>query len=96
VSGGQFDWGGRLLKCNGGAQRFSQNGWKSFAECKRIRELDCETDKSSRDERVWDTVGGRAASLGMHVAMSPVSCGTQVRPQASRVGHVAQSSPFYL
>jgi len=45
---------------------------------------------------VWDTVGGRAASLGMHVAMSPVSCGTQVRPQASRVGHVAQSSPFYL
>jgi hypothetical protein len=50
VSGGQFDWGGRLLKCNGGAQRFAQNGWKSFAECKRISELDCETDKSSRDE----------------------------------------------
>ena len=48
--GGQFDWGGRLLKCNGGAQRFPQNGWKSFAECKGIRELDCETDKSSRDE----------------------------------------------
>ncbi len=34
VSGGQFDWGGRLLKSNGGAQRFPQNGWKSFAECK--------------------------------------------------------------
>ena len=50
VSGGQFDWGGRLLKCNGGAQRFSQNGWKSFVECKGIRELDCEIDKSSRDE----------------------------------------------
>ncbi len=50
VSGGQFDWGGRLLKCNGGAQRFPQNGWKSFAECKGTRELDCETDKSSRDE----------------------------------------------
>ncbi|CAI3543012.1 hypothetical protein CNEO4_2150001 [Clostridium neonatale] len=23
--GGQFDWGGRLLKCNGGAQRLPQN-----------------------------------------------------------------------
>ena len=31
---GQFDWGGRLLKGNGGAQRFPQNGWKSFEECK--------------------------------------------------------------
>src|SRR5699024_7983663 len=50
VSVGQFDWGGLLLKCNGGAQRFPQNGWKSFAECKGRRELDCETDKSSRDE----------------------------------------------
>ena len=50
VSGGQFDWGGRLLKSNGGAQRFPQNGWKSFEECKGRRELDCETYKSSRDE----------------------------------------------
>ena len=48
--GGQFDWGGRLLKSNGGAQRFPQNGWKSFVECKGTRELDCETYKSSRDE----------------------------------------------
>ncbi len=48
--GGQFDWGGRLLKCNGGAQRFPQAGWKSAIECKSIRELDCETYKSSRDE----------------------------------------------
>ena len=48
--GGQFDWGGRLLKCNGGAQRFPQNGRKSFVECKGIREPDCETYKSSRDE----------------------------------------------
>ena len=50
LSGGQFDWGGRLLKSNGGAQRFPQNGWKSFAECKGIRELDCKTDMSSRYE----------------------------------------------
>ena len=48
--GGQFDWGGRLLKSNGGAQRFPQNGWKSFEECKGIRELNCETYKSSRCE----------------------------------------------
>ena len=48
--GGQFDWGGRLLKGNGGAQRFPQNGWKSFIECKGIRELDCDTDGWSRYE----------------------------------------------
>ena len=39
VSDGQFDWGGHLPKCNGGVQRFSQNGWKPFVECKGIREL---------------------------------------------------------
>ena len=50
VPGGQFDWGGRLLKSNGGAQRFPQIGWKSIAECKGIRELDCESNNSSRDE----------------------------------------------
>ena len=50
VSGGQFDWGGRLPKSNGGAQRFPQNGWKSFEECNGIRELNCETNKSSRYE----------------------------------------------
>ena len=50
VSGGQFDWGGRLLKSNGGARRFPQNGWKSCIECIGINELDCETYKSNRDE----------------------------------------------
>ncbi len=38
--GGQFDWGGRLPKCNGGAQRFPQCGWKSRVECKGRREPD--------------------------------------------------------
>ena len=47
---GQFDWGGRLRKSNGGVQRFSQVGWKSTAECNGIRELDCKTDGSSRCE----------------------------------------------
>ncbi len=37
LSGGQFDWGGRLLKSNGGAQRLPQRGWKSRIECKGIR-----------------------------------------------------------
>ena len=50
VSGGQFDWGGRLPKSNGGVQRYPQLGWKSSAECKGIRVFDCETYKSSRDE----------------------------------------------
>ncbi len=50
LPGGQFDWGGRLLKSNGGAQRFPQGGWKPPAECKGTRELDCERDTSSRDE----------------------------------------------
>ena len=48
--GGQFDWGGRLQKSNGGAQRFPQNGWKSFEECKGRREPNCDTNKWSRYE----------------------------------------------
>ena len=51
LSGGQFDWGGRLPKRNGGAQRFPQRVWQSRVECKGIRELDRETYKSSR----WET-----------------------------------------
>jgi hypothetical protein len=50
LSGGQFDWGGRLLKGNGGAQRLSQHGRKSCAECKRRRQPNCETDRSSSNE----------------------------------------------
>ena len=50
VHGGQFDWGGRLPKSNGGARRFPQADWKPAVECKGIRELDCETHKSSRYE----------------------------------------------
>ena len=50
VSGGQFDWGGRLQKSNGGAQRYAQIGWKPIVECNCRSVLDCETDKSNRDE----------------------------------------------
>ena len=50
VLGGQFDWGGLLLKSNGGVQRYPQSGWQSLVERKGIRVLDCETHRSSRYE----------------------------------------------
>ena len=48
--GGQFDWGCRLQKRNGGAQRLAQHGRKSCTECKRINEPNCENDGSSSNE----------------------------------------------
>ena len=50
VSVGQFNWGGSLLKDNGGAQRYPQPVWKSGVECKGIWVPDCDTDKLSRAE----------------------------------------------
>ncbi len=50
MSGGEFDWGGRLRKGIGGAQRFPQDEWKPSAECKGRRELDCEADGPGRYE----------------------------------------------
>ena len=32
MSGGRFDWGGRLLKSNGGARRSPYTGWKSVSQ----------------------------------------------------------------
>ena len=69
VSGGQFDWGGRLLKGNGGAQRFPQNGWKSFIECKGIRELDCETYKSSRVDGLSDPVVPHGRAIAQRIKL---------------------------
>ena len=37
VPDGEFDWGGFLLKYNGGAQRLPQDGRQSSVECKGIR-----------------------------------------------------------
>ena len=48
--GRQFDWGGRLLKGNGGAQRLAQHGRKSCTERKRVSQVDCDTDGWSRYE----------------------------------------------
>ena len=50
VLDGQFDWGGRLRKSNGGVQRFPQVEWKSTVECNGRRELNCDTNKWSRYE----------------------------------------------
>ena len=50
VSVGQFDWGGLLLKSNGGAQWYPQPGRQSGNERKRRRALDCESFKTSRYE----------------------------------------------
>ena len=50
MSGGQFDWGGRLPKSNGGARRYPQAEWKPAVECKGIRVLHCKTDMSRRCE----------------------------------------------
>ena len=35
LSGGQFDWGGRLLKSNGGVQRLAEHGQKSCIQVQR-------------------------------------------------------------
>ena len=48
--GRRFDWGGRLLKSNGGARRSPRGGWKSSYECKGKRRIDCERDIASRVE----------------------------------------------
>ena len=50
VSDGQFVWGGSLLKSNDGAQRFPQDGRQSSVECKGIRKLNCESDRTNRYE----------------------------------------------
>ena len=50
VLDGQFDWGGLLLKSNGGVQRCTQRGWQSRVEHKGKSALNCETHSSSRCE----------------------------------------------
>ena len=50
VTDGQFDWGGSPLNCNEGVLRFPQDGRQSSVECKGIRELNCESDTTSRYE----------------------------------------------
>ena len=89
VSGGQFDWGGRLPKGNGGAQRFPQPGWKSGVECKGIRELDCETDRSSRVRKygLSDPVVSRGSAMAHRIKATPGITGLS-RPSVHSDGEV--------
>ena len=51
VAGGQFDWGGRLRKSNGGARMVpSARSVLALIECNSRSQPDGETDGSSRDE----------------------------------------------
>ncbi len=47
---GEFDWGGRLRKGIGGAQKVPSEWTETIEECKGRRELDCDTDGWSRYE----------------------------------------------
>ncbi len=50
VAGGEFDWGGRLQKSNGGVQRWAQAEWKPATESKGKSPLDCKANAPSRGE----------------------------------------------
>ena len=51
VAGGQFDWGGRLRKSNGGARKVgSARSVLALIECNGRSQPDGETDGSSRHE----------------------------------------------
>ena len=52
MSDGQFDWGGRLLKSNGGAQRFAQDGWKPSAKSVKAEASLTATPTSGADTKV--------------------------------------------
>src|SRR5690606_3589511 len=53
-----FDWGGLLLKRNGGVRRYAWYGRTSCLKCKGKSVLNCETDKSSRCESRTEGSGG--------------------------------------
>ena len=72
MSGGQFDWGGRLLKGNGGAQRFPQNGWKSFIECKGIRSLTARpTSRAGSKDGLSDPVVPHGRAIAQRIKATP-------------------------
>ena len=55
VSGGQFDWGGRLLNSNGGVQRLAEHGQKSCIQVQR-QKLDWLQDWQVEQMRKQDLV----------------------------------------
>ena len=66
MSGGQFDWGGRLLKSNGGAQRFPQNSWKLFSQSVKAEGSLTATPTSGADTKVG--LNDPAVEYGIAVA----------------------------
>ena len=52
VSDGQFDWGGRLLNSNGGAQRLTQDGWKPSSQSASAEVSLTATPTSGADTKV--------------------------------------------
>ena len=67
-SGGQFDWGGRLLKVT---EAVPSEWLEIIHECKGIRELDCETYKSSRVERLSDPVVPHGRAIAQRIKATP-------------------------
>ena len=64
MADGEFDWGGRLRKGIGGAQRSAQDGRKPSGECKGRSRLDCDSDGwSSIAQRIKATLGITGLSL---------------------------------
>ena len=68
-SGGH--WGGRLLKGNGGAQRFPQNGWKSFIECKGIRSLTARPTSRAGSKGLSDPVVPHGRAIAQRIKATP-------------------------
>ena len=66
MSDGQFDWGGRLLKSNGGAQRFPQNSWKLFSQSVKAEGSLTATPTSGADTKVG--LSDPAVEYGIAVA----------------------------
>ena len=66
VSDGQFDWGGRLLKSNGGAQRFAQDGWKPSAKSVKAEASLTATPTSGADRKLG--LSDPAVEYGIAVA----------------------------
>ena len=82
MSGGQFDWGGRLRKGIGGAQRFPQNGvkgdvinsnarisTKAMAEKKTTAQVNAERDAAVQKATEYYNKGVKPGSLAAKANM---------------------------
>ena len=86
MSDGEFDWGGRLRKGIGGAQRFPQNGRKPFEECKGRRELDCDTAALMQCLRQCAKAGGKSPAAAAAPAPVPAHLESAVADVLHEIG----------